>query len=283
MNRLLAIALIGACSSGSSPAEPAQTAESETSEQAEQAEQVEQSSALQPVDPEAEARRHQEREEAVAEARAAGEQAPEAGSLDFAEVGEGRPVVVLLHGYGARGDDLMPLAYRLHARRPARYILPAAPIEMPHGGRRWFGRRAEGIDAGELEGARNAVLKLLSDLQEEGVPSNEIVLGGFSQGAMLSLHVAERAPVGGLILLSGSTVAERMDAPSLHGVPVLVAHGRDDEVLPFRVSETIAERLRQRGAEVNWLPFDGGHTIPSIALPQILRLLDGLAAPEAAE
>jgi len=207
--------------------------------------------------------------------------------------------IVLLHGFGAPGDDLVTLSQVIDA--PVRFVFPEAPLEL--GGlygdsRAWWlldlarledelrrgvprDRRAEIPDG--LASARAQLGRLLDQLQARyAVSPDRLVLGGFSQGAMLALDVAlhRPAPPAGLVLMSGTLVAESEWQPrlgSLRGVPMLMSHGRADGLLPFAVAETLRDRLRTAGAEVEWLPFVGGHEISSEVLDAIGRFLKSRA------
>jgi phospholipase/carboxylesterase len=202
------------------------------------------------------------------------------------------PVVVLLHGFGAPGDDLVPLwrtlAVRRDATRTVRYVFPAAPIVLGPAfgeGRAWWWidlesrmrRQAQGGSAWAIdevpEGlsrARGQVDGLLDDVVKVlGPPPGKMVLGGFSQGAMLALDVALRGerPLAGLVLLSGTHIAAKewavyLDAGSRRGLPVFMSHGKQDPLLPFETAETLQAELIASGMEVEWHPFQGGHGIP---------------------
>jgi phospholipase/carboxylesterase len=200
---------------------------------------------------------------------------------------------VLLHGFGAPGDDLVALAPDL----PARCVFPAAPLEllsMSTGARAWWlldldkleqelragvprDRRGEIPDG--LPAARAHVLRLLDQLQARlGVTDAQLVLGGFSQGAMLALDVAlhRAAPPAAIVLMSGTLVAESEWQPrmsKLAGVPVFQSHGRRDPLLPFEVAEVLRDRLIAAGARVEWTQFLGGHEIPPVVLDGVARFL----------
>jgi len=196
--------------------------------------------------------------------------------------------VVLLHGFGAPGDDLVPLADVIQAQ--ARFVFPEAPIEL--GGlygdsRAWWlldlARLEEELRRGTprdrrdevppgLRAAREQVTRFLDQLAARfTVPRERLVLGGFSQGAMLALDVAlhrDELPAA-LILMSGTLVAEAAWQPRMprtSGLPVLMSHGRADMLLPFASAELLRDRLREAGAQVEWHEFVGGHEIPSIVL-----------------
>lgn len=210
-------------------------------------------------------------------------------------VGKGDgPLVMLLHGFGAPGDDLVALAGALRLPPGARFAFPEAPIDLGFGNAWWmidtgrFERALAGPGgiaalAAErpagLDEARDLVLELVDSLAvEHALSSERFVLGGFSQGAMLSLEVAlalaGRAPSArpaGLVLWSGTLIAEpdwrRLASDGrFKGLPVVLAHGRQDPLLPFSQAEVLREVLVGAGADVTWVPFDGGHAIPLEAL-----------------
>lgn len=210
-------------------------------------------------------------------------------------VGEGEgPIVVLLHGYGAPGDDLVPLARSLDVPDGTRFFLPEAMLDLGGGGRAWWPldlteihrMRASGemrdlsknVPRG-LPEARERIRALLDEIVErEGVSRASILLGGFSQGAMLACDVAlhEETSLGGLILLSGTLVAEEQWEPRMkrHArMPVLLSHGRQDELLPFPMAERLRDRLQGAGLDVRFVAFDGGHAIPSIVRIGMMRFI----------
>jgi phospholipase/carboxylesterase len=203
------------------------------------------------------------------------------GGSDGEGGGDG-PVAVLCHGFGAPGDDLVGLVPLLRAPAGLRFVFPAAPLAPPElgGGRAWWMIDLERLqlgvrrprDLGEvppgLAAARARLSSLLDAVETElSVPAERIALGGFSQGAMLSLDVALHrvSPLAGLVLLSGTLIAEREWTPLLHarrGLPVFQAHGSEDPLLPFSVAEVLRDKLIAAGLAVEWLAFRGGHEIP---------------------
>ncbi|MFT3928019.1 MAG: phospholipase [Myxococcales bacterium] len=198
------------------------------------------------------------------------------------------PVVVLMHGFGALGDDLVPLGDALLElpNRP-RIVCPEAPLSVEGGpARAWwmldmevFERRARGerIDRSQelppnLPTVRAQVGELLREVAAYfQVQPSRLVLGGFSQGSMVAcdvaLHAAEKP--GALLLLSSTLIAEpvwRPLAPTLHGVPVFQSHGHLDPLLPFEDAERLSALLRAGGADLSFVEFRGGHEIPRPAL-----------------
>jgi phospholipase/carboxylesterase len=205
---------------------------------------------------------------------------------------------VLLHGFGAPGDDLVALAEALDA--PVRFVCPEAPIEL--GGRYGDSRAWWLLDLARLEeelarGAvrdrrgevpdglpevRGHVMRLIDELKARfSIAAADLVLGGFSQGALLALDVAlhRDTPPAGLLLMSGTLIAEaawQRRMASLAGVPVMMSHGRHDDLLPFSVAEVLRDRLVAAGAKVDWQPFAGGHEISPVVLAAAGKLLHAI-------
>jgi phospholipase/carboxylesterase len=198
--------------------------------------------------------------------------------------------VVLLHGFRAHGDDLVPLARRL-AQPRTRFLVPAAPLSEPNGGRAWWrldgGSRPapawkddvspEHLPNPQVSAARQAIQALLRDARQRYAPDT-IAIAGFSQGAMLALDVAIAAepPVARVAALSGVVLADSL--PALHrGQPsppaVFVSHGRKDPVLPFAGGASIETVLGAHGYRVTFAPFDGGHEIPAAVVAELGRFL----------
>jgi phospholipase/carboxylesterase len=205
--------------------------------------------------------------------------------------GSGPPTLVLLHGFGSSAEEWLPFTQTIEWPAPGRFVFPQAPgrTERP-GGRAWWPLELEPFsptarDATELsrtrppglEPAAAAVTGLLRRLAWS--PGGDIVLGGFSQGAMVASDVAFRstARIAALVLLSGAPVDEaswHRGYPARRDLPVFIAHGRSDAVLPFTGSERMQRDLAAAGLRVAWVPFDGGHEIPAevvVSLNAFLR------------
>ncbi len=200
------------------------------------------------------------------------------------------PVVMLLHGFGAPGDDLVALWRVLDVPSETRFVFPAAPLSLNMGfgdARAWWmldmerlaQRRASGqweeltkeVPDG-LVAAREKVQELLTVVQRElGILSDNLILGGFSQGAMLACDVQLRADrqFAGLVLLSGSLIAKNEwgSLVSHHkGLPVFQSHGTDDPILSPVVAKQLNDMLQAEGLIVEWHEFRGGHEIPMMVL-----------------
>jgi phospholipase/carboxylesterase len=198
-----------------------------------------------------------------------------------------RQVVILLHGWGASGDDLVSLGGVLAA--PGRLLVfPEAPLASPGGGRAWWhidwARLQAARERGEdrdlrqetpvgMAEARAQVTALVGEVTRRArVAPAAVWIGGFSQGAMLATDVALASPaaVAGLVVLSGTPVSEavwiaRMMNMAPH-FPVFMSHGRRDPVLPFRAAEALRDDARAAHHDVTWVPFDGGHEIPLVVV-----------------
>ena len=174
--------------------------------------------------------------------------------------GAPRQLVVLLHGYGANGDDLIGLAPAFAQVLPfSEFVAPNAPYpcaQNPFGGLQWFEVwQREGID--RLRQVRNgaAIVDAFLDaeLAARGLTDDRLALVGFSQGTMLSLHVGLRraAPCAGILGYSG-----RLESPGLLAgeiaarPPVLLIHGEEDPLLPVEMMEDAARVLGENGVEV---------------------------------
>ena len=214
------------------------------------------------------------------------------GGTDSLGGGEG-PLVILLHGFGAPGDDLVPLAPYLRVPQPVRFLFPAAPLNLAFGlgdARAWWmldmerlmRARAQGqweslsleVPRG-LEAARNRLADVLHlAIKNLDVPHDQVVLGGFSQGAMLSLDYALRSEMAlaGLILLSTTIIAKHewlAALPARQGLSVFQSHGTEDEILAHSVAEQLREHLSSAGLPVHWIEFPGGHEIPFPVLNEL--------------
>ncbi|MES1172813.1 MAG: phospholipase [Myxococcales bacterium] len=225
-----------------------------------------------------------------------------AGGTDREGGGSG-PVVVLMHGFGAPGTDLVPLWRELPVPHAVRFVFPEAPLELGFGGRAWwnidmarlqdrFSNSAAAKLTAEIpEGSaasREAVLGLLVALERDfGAQPETTVIGGFSQGAMLATDVVlrtERA-FGGLAILSGTIISREEWLPLMSarkGLPVLQSHGRSDPVLPFAVAEQLRDELSAAGVSVEFVAFNGGHGIPGSVLEGLSSLIRRVAATEPA-
>lgn len=173
--------------------------------------------------------------------------------------GETRSVVVFLHGYGANGADLLGLADPLGEHLPdTMFIAPDAPEACAGApfGYQWF--PIPWIDGSSEEEAARGMQAAVEDLNafldgilvDEDLLPEQMVLLGFSQGSMMSLHVAPRRedPVAGVIAFSGRLLQpEVLPDEVLSRMPILLVHGDADDVVPVQSLPQAAQALQDAG------------------------------------
>lgn len=199
--------------------------------------------------------------------------------LSFRDLGareEVQGAVVWLHGLGASADDFVPLVPYLDAPH-LRFFFPEAPIRpvtvnmgmsMPA----WYDIRTikrgpgreneEHID--EAIGSLNAILE---QLEAQGVPSQRIVLAGFSQGAAMALQVGLRypRPLAGLLILSGylllhDRLANESSAAN-KSTPIQFCHGSRDPIVPIASARDSYEHLKEGPRDIHWVDYPMGHEV----------------------
>ncbi len=195
-----------------------------------------------------------------------------------AQAADGRPteLVVLLHGLGADGNDLISLAPLFARMLPgAAFVSPHAPFpcDMAPVGRQWFSfqnREPEAVLAGVRAAAPHLGAFIDAELERAGLPDERLALVGFSQGTMMALHVALRRarPCAAVIGYSGALVAPELLAGEIESrPPVLLVHGDADEVVPFASLAAAERALRENGLSVHSEVRPGlGHGIDETGL-----------------
>jgi phospholipase/carboxylesterase len=219
-------------------------------------------------------------------------------TLDFATGDAPGAAVIILHGLGANARDFVPFVDEIDLAPvgPVRWVFPDAPVRpvTANGGARmqaWYD--IPGFDAAlarrEDEAGLRASAALVQELIDRevarGVPSSRIVLGGFSQGCMMSLLTGLRAPqrLAGLLGLSGylplaaATVAERSAANA--DVPVFLAHGRFDPIVPFALGTRTRDTLGGMGHPVEWHEYPIQHGVAPEEVEHIGAWLRRVLAP----
>lgn len=187
--------------------------------------------------------------------------------LPPADGGPVRQIVILAHGYGSNGQDLIGLAPYFAARLPgAAFVSPDAPEPVPGypGGRQWFpiSRLDPQLMAAGVRGAAAALDGFIdAELRRHALPPSACALVGFSQGTMMSLHVGLRRtePLGAILGLSGMLA----DAgPVVSRPPVALVHGSHDEVIPIGALFASLEGLAAAGVPALWrVSYGTGHSV----------------------
>jgi phospholipase/carboxylesterase len=189
--------------------------------------------------------------------------------------GEAQGTLVLLHGRGADEHDLYPLLDALDPERRLRGLTPGGPLALPPGGRHWY--RLAGIptpDPDTFWPSFHALSELLDGLQPP------LVLGGFSQGAVMSyaLSLARGVSKRPAALLPMSGFMPRvegleLDVAELAGFPVAIQHGSLDPVISVQWSREAREVLTTAGAEVTYHEAPLPHTIDPAFIPQLRSVI----------
>ena len=186
--------------------------------------------------------------------------------------------IIVLHGLGADGNDFVPVARELDLRAigPVRFVFPHAPT-MPvtiNGGyvmRAWYDILGADLvrreDEAGLRQSATLVDALIENEKARGIPANRIVLMGFSQGCAMALMTGLRHSerLAGIVGLSGylplaaTTAAERHTANQ--GVPIFMAHGKVDPVVPLARATASRDALMALGYTPEWHEYPMPHSV----------------------
>jgi phospholipase/carboxylesterase len=199
-------------------------------------------------------------------------------TLDYQTGDSPKSAIFILHGLGASATDFVPVARELDLRAvgDVRYVFPFAPVRpvTVNGGMSmpaWYD--ILGVDLVRREDEKS-LRESATDLQAlidreiaRGIPASRIVLGGFSQGCAMTLLAGLRAPqrLAGLLGMSGylplaaTTAAERSDAN--RDVPIFLAHGRTDPVVPYARGIATRDALVELGHAVEWHEYPMQHSV----------------------
>ncbi|MBL8172716.1 MAG: alpha/beta fold hydrolase [Acidobacteria bacterium] len=192
------------------------------------------------------------------------------------------PLLILLHGYGANEDDLFSLAPYLDERF---FIISVrAPVRLGMMGHAWFnlGFTPQGItvDPDEVEHARQVLHRFIGEaVAAYDCNPQAVYLVGFSQGAMMSLAVALTHPgsAAAVVAMSGrllpQTWAQIQDPDGLIGLPILVAHGTQDVVIPIGHGRELRDKLGELPVDLTYREYEMGHEVSAESLEDITRWL----------
>lgn len=198
--------------------------------------------------------------------------------LEMNPEGDTRAVVIWLHGLGADGNDFLPIVPELNLPDDlgVRFVFPHAPIRpvtLNNGMamRAWYDifgldiNRRE--DAAGVEASRSAVEDLIQREKDAGIPANRIFLAGFSQGGAIVLHTGLRhaESLGGILALSTylplrDQLADEKNAANA-GIPIFMAHGSMDPMLPQQLGELSRDLLQKQDYEVAWHSYPMQHQV----------------------
>ena len=184
--------------------------------------------------------------------------------------------IIWLHGLGADGHDFEPIVPELELPFPARFVFPHAPVRpiTVNGGmemRGWYDILGFGMnvrqDAAGVRASASAVTRLIDREIERGLAASQVVLAGFSQGGAIALHTAlrEPRPLAGVLALStylplGETLAAERNAANSK-VPIFMAHGSADPLLPLALAESSRRTLEGLGYAIDWHVYPMQHSV----------------------
>jgi phospholipase/carboxylesterase len=201
--------------------------------------------------------------------------------------GEADGALVLVHGRGADEHDLFPLLDALDPERRLLGVTPRGPLALPPGGAHWY--RLGGIPTPDPATFSRSYAELGEFVDSLPFPASRVVLGGFSQGAVMSLAVGlgrGRPRPAGVIALSGfvpRVEGFELDLDSLSGYRVAIAHGTFDPVIPASFGREARDLLVGAGADVLWREPPLPHTIDPQLIPELRAFVtDALATRPAA-
>ncbi len=199
--------------------------------------------------------------------------------------GEPEGALVLLHGRGADEHDLFPLLDLLDPERRLVGATARGPLSLPPGGAHWYAVQAIGYPDHDTFHSTYPRLTSWLDtlLAAHGVDHSQTVLGGFSQGTVMSYAVglgAGRPQPAGIIALSGfmPTVEDfELDLADRTGFPVAIGHGTRDPVIGVEWGRDARERLTAAGADLKYHESEIGHQIDPRFLAELPAWVNALA------
>jgi phospholipase/carboxylesterase len=205
----------------------------------------------------------------------------EATSLSAIEINpNSAPIasVIWLHGLGADGNDFVPIVpeLKLPADLPIRFIFPNAPeipvtINNGYVMRAWFDiysmKLDHRIDVERINESATSLSRLIEQEESRGIPSDKIILAGFSQGSVIAMTTALQYPkrLGGVIALSGylphSEKVFAQASAANRNTPIFLAHGTHDPIVPFVLGEMTRDVLNQHQYPVSWHAYPMPHSV----------------------
>jgi phospholipase/carboxylesterase len=192
--------------------------------------------------------------------------------------GEAQGALVLFHGRGADESDLFPLFDVLDPQGRFLGLAPRGPLSLPPGGAHWYVVRAIGYpDKDTFEQTFGAAAQWLDDvLTDAEIPPGRSILGGFSQGAVMSYALGlgrGRPRPAGLMAFSGfmpNVDGFDLDLGGLTGWPVVIGHGTHDPVIGVEWGRDARDRLQAAAADVSYRESPMGHSIDPVFLRSVV-------------
>ena len=204
-----------------------------------------------------------------------------------------RATVILLHGLGADGNDFVPMVVELNlpAEMAVRFIFPNAPA-IPvtiNGGYvmpAWYDITEinidRKIDAAQLIASAENIRLLIDRETDRGIPSERIVLAGFSQGGAVAYQTAltYMQPLAGLLCMSSYFATRETITPNSanRNLPIFICHGTQDPMVPERMGREAQRELTDRGYAVEYRSYPMEHAVCAQEIGDIARWLQRVLA-----
>ena len=207
--------------------------------------------------------------------------------LPHIEINPDRPAdacVIWLHGLGADGHDFEPIVPELNlpGEMAVRFIFPHAPVRPVtiNGGaemRAWYDFLPHSQHSGEADIKTSAeqILAFMERERDRGIPSERIVLAGFSQGGVIALYTGLRCRhrLAGILAIStylhDPRTTEKEQSDENLAIPIMMAHGTMDPMIPVSQAATSRENLIRMGYDVRWFNYPIGHQVCMEEIDQI--------------
>jgi phospholipase/carboxylesterase len=197
-----------------------------------------------------------------------------------ADEGSAGPPLLFLHGTGGNEHDLLPLRDHLS---PGAAVLSVRGTVLENGMPRFFRRVSEGVfDEDDLRRRADDLAEFVVTASAAyGIEERTVVAVGFSNGANIASAMLLQQPglLAGAVLLAAMVPYAEPPAADLAGTLVIISNGDRDPLIETGVAQQLAGQLRARAAEVVELPHPGGHQIYPAVLPEIRRIVAGMAIP----
>ncbi len=196
--------------------------------------------------------------------------------------------VIWLHGLGADGNDFASLVPELNLpeHHGIRFIFPHAPVQSVtiNGGmamRSWYDIRStdflNDVDESGIITACQQVERLIQEQVEQGISAHKIVLAGFSQGGVIALQagLSTGRPLAGIMALS-TYCPVMMPFKQNQDIPIFMAHGLFDTVIPLSVAQASCQKLEQQGYCVQWHDYPMEHQVCAQEIEDIVNWLTSI-------
>jgi phospholipase/carboxylesterase len=195
--------------------------------------------------------------------------------------------IILFHGYGADASDLASLVDSFVFKKPCNWLFPNGHLSVPIGpswtGRAWWTIRMNELPTDwsrtrppDMDYAVDKALKMMTSMK---IPWKDVIIGGFSQGAMLAteLYLKVEENPAGLICLSGTMLSQDTWSELIkkrQNTKIFMSHGELDQVLPHKGSVQLQSFFEKNDVKTQFVSFRGGHEIPMSVIQKLKNYIE---------